>query len=284
MSSILLFLCILLCSTVQSACTKQYGKKYGDVVSFNAVKAVSACLLFALLSVWQLHLHIPTLTYSLAYGISLSISFFSGYRALRCGPMALTSMLVSFSVCIPMLYGLIVLKEMPSALNILGFAALAVTILLVGLGAGKMGGASQRPSASWFLFVALTFVTNGVCSILQKAHQDAYEQQFLMEFMTFAMLVPAVVFVGWRLLSRRRTKQRGGVFLGLSSGVTNGIACYATLALAGREGATVLFPAISAGTVLLSLLCGFLVFRERPRPVHFAALALGVTAVVLLKI
>ena len=57
-----------------------------------------------------------------------------------------------------------------------------------------------------------------------------------------------------------------------------------TLVLAGMENASVLFPAISAGTILASLLCGKFIFKESLRLNHYLALGLGILAVVLLKL
>ena len=68
------------------------------------------------------------------------------------------------------------------------------------------------------------------------------------------------------------------------SGLANGIANFLTLVLAGMENASVLFPIISAGTILASLLCGRLLFKEKLKTNHFVALAAGIVAVVLLKL
>ena len=68
------------------------------------------------------------------------------------------------------------------------------------------------------------------------------------------------------------------------SGLANGIANFLTLVLAGMENASVLFPIISAGTLLAALLCGKLLFKEKLRANHYAALAAGIVAVVLLKL
>ena len=71
---------------------------------------------------------------------------------------------------------------------------------------------------------------------------------------------------------------------GVLSGVANGIANFLTLVLEGMENASVLFPIISAGTILTSLLCGRLIFREKLKANHYVALVAGIAAVVLLKL
>ena len=68
------------------------------------------------------------------------------------------------------------------------------------------------------------------------------------------------------------------------SGLASGIANFLTLVLAGMENASVLFPIISAGTILASLYCGRLLFKEKLRINHYVALAAGIVAVILFKL
>ena len=104
--AILLFLLNTACYAGQSATGKQYAVKGGQALHFNITKVVAAVFLFA---VWLLlqgeGLHLPTLPYAAAYGIVLAVSLHTGFKALSCGPMALTSVLVSMSLLIPFLWG-----------------------------------------------------------------------------------------------------------------------------------------------------------------------------------
>ncbi|MBQ8345661.1 MAG: hypothetical protein IJY42_05285, partial [Clostridia bacterium] len=106
------------------------------------------------------------------------------------------------------------------------------------------------------------------------------------EFMLFAMLLCSSVFSisAFRKITFRELKMIKGKRHGVLSGLANGIANFLTLVLAGMENASVLFPVISAGTILASLLCGRLIFREKLRANHYVALAAGIAAVVLLKL
>jgi hypothetical protein len=98
---IAIYLCVILSSVTQSAGAKLFNRHSSDAMLFNAVKALSALLLFALMAAFGFTLHLPTVLYGALYGVSLSLSMFAGYKALCLGPMALTSMLVSFSVINP---------------------------------------------------------------------------------------------------------------------------------------------------------------------------------------
>ena len=284
---ILLYAAIVLMSVTQSASTKVFNRTGGSSLVFNALKTLSACFLFLVISLPGFSFHAPTLLYGLAYGLSLCLSMYAGYRALCLGPMALTSMLVSFSLLIPLCWGVLLRGEPMGMMKGIGLSLLFATLLLVN--AHTFRAAAKKPAGRqglWWLFVAVTFICNGICSILQKEHQTAYPGLFNREFTFFAMLLCAVIFTTVAcfrisLSEIRATKSKG---FGLLSGVTNSLSGYLTLTLAGMENASVLFPIISAGTILGALFCGRLVFKETLKPNQYAALALGILAIVLMKL
>ncbi len=286
---IIIYLCIVLASVTQSASTKGYNRGGGASLVFNALKTLSAFLLFLVISIPQFTFHTPTVWYGLLYGLSLCLSMYAGYRALGLGPMALTSMLVSFSLLMPLLWGIFVRREPFGALKGAGLALLLLSLLLVNAHSLRPAPKTERSASGqglWLLFVAVTFLCNGVCSILQKEHQTAYPSLYNREFMLMAMLLCAAVYVTAALIRVPRgawkTTPRKG--MGILSGVTNALANFLTLVLAGMENASVLFPIVSAGTILSALVCGRLVFKERLKPNQYAALALGVLAIVLMKL
>ena len=72
-------------------------------------------------------------------------------------------------------------------------------------------------------------------------------------------------------------------FAGLA-GLSNAAANFCTLLLAGNEYAAVMYPVISAGTVLAALVCGRMLFGEKLGLGQWAALLCGLAAVVLLRL
>ena len=224
--------------------------------------------------------------YGAFYGLSLCISLYSGYKALCLGPMALTSMLVSFSIVIPLIWSVSVGNETVSALKAIALVFLFVSMITVNADKFKHGTKTPANYPKWIAFVLLTFATNGVCSVLQKEYSNAYPSGKNGEFMVSAMLLCAVVYVIALIVKTpiSEYKKVKGKWYAVLSGVTNSIANFLTLALAGLENATVLFPVISAGTILASLLCGRFVFKEKLRINHYVALLFGTAAVVLLKL
>ena len=290
---ILVYFLVVFFTVSQSTVTKLYNRRGGSALVFNALKGATALVLFAVMALAQgFTFHLPTLWFGLAYGALLSVSMISGYKALCLGPMALTSMLVSFSVVIPLLWGLTAGEEELSPLRIAALCLLFFTILLtnadklLALARGGETGGEKRNYGLWLLLVATTFLSNGVSSVLQKQHQVFYPESYSAEFMFFAMAVCALVYVTACLIRvpLSQFRETRGKLFGAYSGVANGLASFFTLVLAGMENATVLFPIISAGTLLGVLLCGRFILKEKLRINHYAALLLGAVAVVLLKL
>lgn len=284
--SILIYLCIIIASVTRSATSKLYNRSDGPSYVFNAIKTLSALILFILMGIVQFRFHLPTVLYGAAYGAFLCIASYSGFRALSMGPMSLTSMLVSFSLIIPLVWGIAVRGEQVSLIQYVGILLLMVALVLVNADKLRRGGSDGKINRLWFLYVAITFACDGACSILQKEHQTQFPSQYSKEFMFFAMLLCSAVFVisAFRKMTFSEIKAVKGKKFAVLSGVTNAVQNYLTMILAGFENATALFPIISAGTVLGSLACGGIAFKEKLKINQYLAIALGIAAVVLLKI
>ena len=286
---VLIYLLIILSSATQSIFGRFFSKKSSQSTAFNALKSCSALVLFSTIAIFNFTFHLPTVFFGVLYGVSLCVSMYAGYQAICRGPMALSSMLVSFSVIIPLVWGVTVgnetLKTIQYFAIVFLFCAFVVTNLdkIVVKKSNKTDGTNY---GVWLLFVALTFISNGVCSILQKQHQTFYPAMYSKEFMVFAMLFCLIVFSIICLIKVpfKEFKLIKGKWFGVISGIANGVANFLTLWLAGQENASVLFPMISAGTILASLLCGKFIFKERLKINHYFALVLGISSVVLLKL
>lgn len=283
---LIVYLLIVVATVTQSASTKAFNRQNQHSAVFNAVKACTALILFALMAAPGFCFHAPTLLFGLLYGGCMCLSMYAGYRALCLGPMALTSMLVSFSVAIPLVWGVTAGQETLSAVKCMALLFLMCAIVLTNADKLRHGQKKQENHLLWLIFAGLTLLCNGVGSVLQKQHQTLYPEAYSREFMFFAMLLCAVIFTfaALKKLSLREIKSAKGKRFGVLSGFTNGMANFLTLVLAGFENASVLFPVISAGTILGALLCGRFVFKEKLKINHYAALIMGIAAVVLLKL
>ena len=273
--TVILFLLNALCYAGQSATGKQYASKGGQAINFNITKSISATLLFAL---WLLiqgdGMHIPTVSYAITYGIVLSVSLHAGFKALSCGPMALTSVLVSMSLLIPFLWGLIFWNEAVTAIAVIGLAFILLAIVMIQF--KRQNGISPK----WIVYTAITTLANGFASVIQKYHQLAYPGQYHVDFMMLAMaasIIPTLL-----LIMCQKDKQFQFSLPGVGSGLLNGLANFIILLLSSNQNATLLFPLISAGNVIAAWFTGILIFKEHIHLRQVLGLLAGILGIVLL--
>ena len=281
-----LYFCIIFSNVTQSASTKIFNQKNYAPAYFNVIKAASAFLLELAFSLYGFTFHLPTVFFGLAYGAALSVSMYAGYEALCRGPMALTSMLVSFSVILPFIWGVAVRNE---ALN--QFKLFAVVLLISAIictNADKFKGGIKKPRdfVSWLTFVGITFLGNGFYSILQKEHQILYPSMYSREFMVYALFLCTVVYTLILVFNKEKIPMREvkGKNFALLAGVTTALSGSLTLILAALENASILFSIISAGGILASLTCGKFIFKEKLKINHYIALVLGISSIILMKL
>ncbi len=242
MSYIYLFL-IISFSAVQSVCTKLSQNK--NVIGFQIVKAASAFLAMAIPGLFLgIRLHFPSLFWGALYGAVLAVSMYSGYRALQSGVMSLTGMIASFSVIIPVLYGIVFCDEAVTNIKISGLICMILSMLFANVKPSNREG--RACSGLWLKYVSLTFFSNGICSVLQKSHQIFYPGAYKMEFNIFAMLTCALIFISIGIIKKKINLISSGKerYYAMFAGVSNSLAAYFTLTLTGYENASLVFPLI----------------------------------------
>ena len=268
-------------SCAQSIITKIAAKKIRENGSFcfNALKAVSAFILFLLLSRGRIIFHGGTLLSASIYSAALSMSTLFGYFALMLGSMTLTSLIVSYSVVLPCIYGIAFLNEKLTAAQILGLLLLAVSLFLI---LKMKENDSKRINLKWLLCVGITFFCNGICAIIQKAHQSAYPGSYCNEFMLFSLFFLSLVFVAATFIKKEKVRISQGKYAG-PSGALMGLGNYITLLLSSKVRATLLFPMTTVFLVVLNTIASKLIFKDKLTVAHAAGIIIGVISVIIIK-
>ena len=103
-----------------------------------------------------------------------------------------------------------------------------------------------------------------------------------------ASLLLVTCVIGTIALVRERGALRAcykpGLLYGGGCGVANGIANLLVMVLANRLSASLLYPTISAGNIVLTYVISTLLFREKLVKRQLVGLFLGVAAVILLNL
>lgn len=138
------------------------------------------------------------------------------------------------------------------------------------------------------MFVIIAFAANGMCSTLQKIYQMHSGGRGKSEFMLIALTIASVAFLVLRFSNRDTEKDflptaANGGWFGVMYGFCNGIVNWLVMLMADKP-SSVVFPTISAGSIVLVIAISKIVFKETHSKFQNLGFMIGVFSVVFLNI
>ena len=284
MNFILLCL-IIICISVQNVAKKSYNLRVGGgVYSFSAGSALAALVVFFITSGGRLDFNVETLWWSMAFALSYIVGVVASIYAIKCGPLSLTSLFISCSLIIPTLYGLAFLGEPTSEWLIIGILLLLCSLVLVNI---EKKTSERRITLKWGICVLVAFVGNGACSTVQKLQQISSGGLYKSELMIVALIIAVLVMATMTAFTERKNafvQCKRGFWHFTLCGVANGVVNYLVLVLSNRLPASVMFPIISAGGVVLASLIAISFYKEKLQWQQWLGMLLGILAIVALNL
>lgn len=276
--------CAVLGISAQNVIKKIYnGKAQGrGVLIFGGVSVLSACLFFLFASGFKLHFDAGILPYAFGFAASYGTAIVTGVLAIRWGALSLSSLITSFSLIIPTFYGLIFLDESAGVLFWIGFSSLLVSLFLINSKKGEV-----KITLRWGIAVSLAFFGNGICSAVQNAQQRNFAGEYKNELMIVALCTVALVlFVSAAFAERAEIVPclKHGGYLMVLCGLANGAVNLFVMLLATRMNASLMFPIISGGGIVLTWAVSRFIYKEKLSVPQNLALVFGILAVVLMNL
>lgn len=279
----LLLIAIILGVSLQDVTKKIYNKTSAapGVYFFTALSALAAAIFFAITS-GSLNFDIGIIPYSIAFAISYTAGVVGSVMAIALGPLSLTSLIVSFSLMLPTLYGLIFLNDPISIGLFPGLALLAASLFLI-----NKRDEGVKINTKWIISVIFAFLGNGFCTISQKMQQLAFNGDYKNEFMIIALAITAVVAIVMTLVKERDSIKKqtvGGYTLGILCGAFNGMVNLFVMILSGLMPVSLMFPIISAGGIVATFIISQVFYKEKLSKLQLIGFILGTVSVVLLNL
>jgi len=262
---------------------KAYSQKVGDKgVYFLNTVICGAAMLFFILTAGEFRFDLAVLPYSIGFGVAYVVTSVSIVLAIACGSLSLVSLFSSYSLLLPTFYGLIFLKDPVGKGFVPGLVLMMVSLFLMNRQEEK-----AAFSLKWILFVLLTFVGNGMCSVTQKMQQIAFDGAYKNEFMIIALFLSTVSMLAVTLLKERKELKlvaKAGWLPGVICGLLNGAVNLFVMILSGRMPVSLMFPLISVGGIIVTYLVSRFVYKEEMTKSQFAGFLLGTASVVFLNL
>ena len=278
---------IILSNTFQTMASRSYGMraKNGKYI-FNAIAFSLATILCLIPAGGKMNFSLEVLPYSFFFALAFGSCTFFNFLALNEGPIALTTLISSYSLLIPTFYGIIFLGDSLGALAIVGIVLLLFSLFFSNY-KKRCDGETGRVTVKWIIYVTIAFIGNGMCSTVQKIQNIKMGGESKNEFMFLAYMVFALAMLVAAIIKERETiisnVKVGGAFIA-AVGVFNFITNMLVMFLNARIAPSIMFPIISAGGVLLTVVAAITVYREKLTRFQQIGVVLGILAIIFLNI
>jgi len=282
--NILLLLIIIFGGTAQNISTKAYYKRTNNkgTYTLTALSSLAAAIFFVATAGGELHFDPALLPWSIGGAAAFGTTTVFHALAISCGSLALTSLIMSYSLILPTLFGIIFLNEPISPWLFAGIACLLVSLFLINFKPGKV-----KITLRWTIYIVLGFLGNGLGSILQKMQQVHFNSVYNNEYMILLLFL-VVIFMLFFILKSERADlplllKKGGIFC-LSFGTLSGLVNLLVMILVARMAVSVMFPTISAGGLIAASAVSILLYKEKLSRNQLLGILFGVGAIIFLNI
>lgn len=285
MMILLIFLCAVTL-TVQQVFKKQYSLQCSGGNYFFSAEVSFFALIFFLFTTGKIDFLPEILPYSIGFAAVYALATLFSVIALKTGSLAITSLILSYSLIIPTLYGFIFLNEKITLLKCVGILFLLISLFLV-RSETKGEDTANKPTIKWIICVLIAFAANGMCSVIQNAQQVKFQGAQNSNFMILSLIICTVVLFAFSLVFERNIILKAlkkGTIWAAACGICNGATNYLVLVIIAVVASSVFFPAISAGQVVLTFVFSVMLYKEKFIPRQIAGLACGLASLILLNI
>ena len=222
-----------------------------------------------------------TYIYGVLFGIVTIIAQWCYTVALGRGPTSICAMIYSFGFILPTVSGPIFWNEPFGVTNFIGIMVAITAIITSALSDKK----KDKKGIGFVLPNIIAMLASGVLGLLQKFHQKSADAHNLDGFLISAFLVATVISLFMVIVSKQEPTEKISFKIPpVMAGLCFGFASLVNTMLAGRIDSTILFPTLNIGVMIVSMLAGIFIFKEKPTKQQIAAFTLGICSILILSI
>lgn len=275
MDYLLLFLAVV-CFTAQFAFTKLFEEAAGQSKAASlimlAVTNAIGFLLFFSLGGFRLRFTPTATLLALAMGVIMIPYYLLGIRVLSLGSLAVYSMFMMLGgMLVPFFYGLLFLGEPLTWGKALGTVLLSVCIILQALVPEESRQKSSKGQRRlFFVLCILIFFINGLTGVIAKAHQISAAPIPETSFTALSCGITGVLSLRLLLSEKgekrelfRNTMKMKPLGIMAALGIAAYVGSFLHLTAARTVPASIQFPLVSGGVIVLSALASAMIFREK---------------------
>ena len=284
MINYIFILLAVVCFAAQFAFTKLYEEKVGQNLITTVAMIVGTSSVGVLMFVFLSGFRVAFSSVSIIWAVilaSIMIPYYMiGIKVLSLGSLAIYSMFMMLGgMLVPFFYGVLFLRESVSVAQVIGTVLLTGFIILQAISQSDSntttgGKQSAKTKVTFFVLCLIIFFLNGLTGVIAKAHQISESSVDEVSFTVISCALTAIfsmILLAFEFLRNRKEKRRQVmttlkikpmgimVLIGASTYTGN----FLHLLAANDVPASVQFPLVSGGVIVLSALVSFFAFKEK---------------------
>ena len=223
-----------------------------------------------------------TLLFAIVYAALLIFAQWFYTASLGKGNTAACSTVYSMGFILPTLSGAVFWSESLSALNAVGIAC-AVAAVICSADFKRGDGAK---GSHGYLPLLIAMLASGGLGIMQKLQQKSDVSDERGAFILTAFIIAAAISAVCALCKKESNtaSAKGEVAVACSVGLAFGCCNLLNTALAGMLPSALFFPTLNIGTILLTMICGIIFYREKISRKTLLILILGASSILMLAV
>lgn len=198
--------------------------------------------------------------------------------------VVLSSIFMKLGIMMPLIISIVLFKETPTMVQIIGFVIAIAAIVLINLKDKYSGEEKKKTERNDWAKIGLIFVlcgcgmADGMSKIYQELGTDRFEELFLVLTFVVAFILSILL-----IIVKKQKFTKAELLYGALLGVPNYYSARFLLKALGEIPAVVAYPTFSIGTIAVITLTGVIAFKEKITKRQMFAIGLIAIAVVLLN-
>lgn len=238
----------------------------------------------ALLSDITLNIAPIIVLYGLLYGVGVICAQWFYLLALSKGSISLCTAIYPLGFIIPTLSGVIFWQEPFSFWNLVGICFAVFAVVISGL---QPKDRTREVHGSYFLPLLVALLAAGGLGLLQKLQQKSDYADQTGSFLLIAFLFASCVSFLFAIFAKRGEKVVGGkkkLIIAALAGLLLGSVNLLNTLLVGMLDSKIFFPTHNIGSIILTMICGVLLFKDKIGKKEIAVLIFGSASILLLSL
>lgn len=262
-------------------CQKKYQEKAGTSakasLKYTILSGVFSALIFLVINGFTINVTLFSIGMATLFSVMLTIYVFIGFGIMKNGNISLyTLFLMSGGMVIPYVYGVLFLEEKLNFARILGLILILAAIVLFNLN-------KVSKNKKQLVLCFLVFLLNGAVSALSKAHQVSVasltvsSSDFVFLVSISKIVISLLVFPFLKGEGKEETKVpiKSVIWVVFVAAAADGLSYMLQLMGAVKLPATVLYPLVTGGTIILSSLVDLVLWKQRFSKKQYISVAIA---------